>query len=412
MDLYLKNISNSPLPSYIKPISCSLCNPNSDTIFNTTKINYSNASSYSLKNNSLISRIYDVEHNDQWNDLSLYNISKDSAISMNDNCSDLQNSIIKSENLFHSFTEQSDSCADITRSSSSSAIFMSNKYSIPITSTMINNKNVKFSISESSSCNNEVSLCETILNFPDKSDDYKLSSYEKNYEYNSCISPISNNTLSLKYRKNIHYVQNDTSKNKIIPKRYMKWRKTNSCTFVHKIATLEKYKFMKTRSYPNILKRSEEQSNTFLCNGLDERKKPLSKSHTSIFSKISHFSFCPIFFDNKQDSISSCYCPPEKTFFKKKYTSLSKYFPKISNNKHSLRNTSIFDGKSNNVSSASHDIKTECTDLKTLKDKSLLMVLIFFYLFRKYYIRCNFLCEIILHVYTHTYTHKICRLNI
>ncbi|XP_077281169.1 epithelial cell transforming 2 pebble isoform X1 [Temnothorax americanus] len=383
VDLYLKNTSNSPLSlTYIKPISSSFHNPYLNTIFNTTKFDHSNISSYSSKINSLISRTNDIEHySDQWNDLvSIYNVSGDSAISMNDNCFNLQNSIIKSENLFHSFTEQSDSGVDTTRSSSSSAVFMSNKYSIPTTSTMINKKNVKFCISESTLFDNEVSLCETMLNFPDKPNDYKSSpSYEKNNESNLCISPTSNNALSLKYRKNVHYVQNNTSKSKIIPKRYIKWRKTNSCTFVHKMATLEKYKFTKTLSYPNILKRNEEQySDTFLHKALDERNKHLSKSNTSFFSKISHFSFCPIFSDNKLDtSISSYHCPPEKKLFKKKYTFLSKSFPvptKISNSKHSLRNTSIFDGKSNNVSSASHDMKTECTDLKAVKDKSLLTV--------------------------------------
>lgn len=388
MDLYLKNTSDSPLfLMNIKPISSSLYNPYSNAVFNTTITDYSNISSYSLsKNNSLVSLTHDIEHN-QWNNL-VSNISRDSAISINDNCPDLQHSIIKSGRLFHSFTEQSDSGVDMTRSSnSSSAIFMSNKYSIPTTSTMMSNKNVKFHISESSLFDNEISLCETTSSFPDKPDDLKPSrSYEKNNEYNPCISPISNNALSLKYRKNIHYVQNNTSKAKIIPKRYIKWRKTNSCTFVHKITMLEKYKFMKTRSYPNILKRSEEHySDTFLHNTLDEKNKHLSKSHTSIFSKIGHFSFCPMFSDNKQDiSINSCYYPPEKILFKKKYTSLSKSFPmptKISNTKHSLRNTSIFDEKSNNVSSAPHDMKTKCTDLKTQKAKLLPVVLIFLFFF-------------------------------
>lgn len=396
VDFYLKNTSNSPLSlMYIKPIFSSLYNPYSNAAFNTTITDHSNISNFYLlsKNNSLVSRTHDIEYNNQWNDL-VSNISRDSAINIDDNCPDLQHSFIKSESLFHSFTEQSDSGINMTRSSnSSSAIFMSNKYSIPTTSTMMSNKNVKFRTSESSLFDNEISLYETTSSFPDKPDDLKPSpSYEKNNEY-PCISPISNNALSLKYRKNIHYVQNNTSKAKIIPKRYIKWKKTNSCTFVHKMTTFENYKFIKTRSYPNILKRSEEHySDTFLHNALGEKNKPLSKSHTSILSKISHFSFCPMFSDNKQDiSINSCYYPPEKTLFKKKYTSLSKSFPmptKISNTKHSLRNASIFDGKSNNVSSAPHDMKTECTDLKTQKDKLLPVVLIFLFflfVFRKYY---------------------------
>ncbi|XP_025992194.1 protein ECT2 isoform X2 [Solenopsis invicta] len=380
--LYLKNTSIKSLSLMPpKPISSALYNPYSNAILNTTKSDYSIAS-YTSLNNSLISCTYDVEYNNQWNDfVSIYNVSHDSAISMNDNCSDLQNSIIKSGNLFHSFTEQSDSGVDMTRSSnSSSAIFISNKYSIPTnTSTMISNKNAKFHIPDSC-LDNEVFFCRTSLNFSDKPDDLKLSpSYEKNNESNPCISLTSNNTLSLKYCKNIHYIQNNTTKSKIIPKRFIKWRKTNSCTFVPKMATLEKFKFMKTRSHPNILKRSEEQySDTFLHNVVDDKNKRLSKSHTSIFSKISHFSFCPIFSDTKRDiSTDSDDCFHEKTFFKKKNTSLSKSFPvprKISNTKHSLQNISIFDGKSNNVSSAPHDIKTECTDLKTQKDKSLFMV--------------------------------------
>ncbi|KAG5327589.1 ECT2 protein, partial [Pseudoatta argentina] len=377
VDLYLKNTSNNP-PSltYIKPTPSFY--PYSNAIFNTTKTDYSIISCYpSSKNNSLISYIRDVEYNNQRNDLvSIYDISQDSAISTNDNCLNLQNSIIKSGNLYHSFTEQSDSGIDITRTSnSSSTIFMSNKYSVPTPPTIISNKNVKFYISESSLFDNGVSFCENSSNFADKPDDLKPS-YEKNNEYNPCLSPTNNSISSLKYRKNIHYVQNNTSKSKI--KRYIKWRKTNSCPFIHKMATLEKYKFIKTRSYPNILKHNEEQySDTFLHNALGERNKHLSKSHTSFFSKINHFSFCPIFSDSKKDiSISSYYYPSEKTLLKKKYTSLSKSFPistKISNTKHNLQNTSIFDGKSNNVSSAPHDLKTECTDLKT-QDKSLLVV--------------------------------------
>ncbi|XP_011689501.1 PREDICTED: protein ECT2 isoform X2 [Wasmannia auropunctata] len=382
VDLYLKNTSNSSRSlTCIKPISFSLYNPYSNAVFNAIKTYNisSNISSYpSSKNNSLISRTQGVDCN-QWNDLvSIYDISQDSVISMNDKCPALQNSIIKSENLFHSFTEQSDSGIDITRSStSSSAISMPNKYSVPTTSTLMSNKNVKFHISESSLFDNEIS-CESTFNFSDKPDDLKSpKSYEKNNEYNPCASLTSNNALSLKYRKNIHYVQNNTSKSKIIPKRYIKWRKTNSCTFIHKMTTIEKYKFTKTRSYPNISKREEQYSDTFLQNALDESNKRLSKSYTSIFSKISQFSFCPIFSNSKQDiSVNSRCCPPEKTLFKKKYTSLSKSFPmpsKMSNTKHSSRNISIFDGKSN-VPSASHDVKTECTDLKTQKDKSLHVV--------------------------------------
>lgn len=381
VDLYFKNTSNNP-PSltYIKSTSSSFY-PYLNSIFNTTKTDYSISSS--SKNNSLISYIRDVEYNNQWNDLiSIYDISQDSAINMNDNCLNLQNSIIKSGNLYHSFTEQSDSGIDITRSSNSSSIFISNKYSIPTPPSIISNKNVKFYISENSLFDNGISSCENSSNFPAKPDDFKSSSsYEKNNECNPCLSPMNNSTSSLKYRKNIHYVQNNTSKSKI--KRYIKWRKTNSCPFIHKMTTLEKYKFMKTRSYPNILKHNEEQySDTFLRNALGERNKHLSKSHTSFFSKINHFSFCPIFSDSKKDiSTSSYYCPSEKTLFKKKYTSLSKSFPmstKISNTKHNLQNTSIFDGKSNNVSSAPHDLKTECTDLKT-QDKALLVVFIFFF---------------------------------
>lgn len=398
MDLYFKNISNSPLSLMYKPISYSPNNPHASTNFNIKNSNISNYSS--LKNNSLIKRIRDVEHNDQWDNLiSVYNISKDSAISMNDNRSDLQNhSIIKSENLFHSLAVQSDSGADVTKSTSSSfTIFTSNKYSIPIISTTINNKNVKSCISESSLLDNEVSLCETILNFPDKSDNYKLlPSYEKNYECNPCTSPISSNTSSLRYRKNIYYVQNNTSKSKIMSKLYVKWRKTNSCTFAHKIAMLEDYKFMKTHSYPTVLKYSEKHNDTLLCNALNKRNKHLSKSHTSIFSKISNFSFCSIFSNNKQDiiPIDSCYYPLKKTRFKKKYASLCKFFSaKSSNSKHSLRNTPTFDGK-NNASSTTHDVKVDRTNLKTLKDEPLLVVFIFLFFCLENMGFGNFLCEV------------------
>lgn len=391
----VKNLSNqNPLSlMYLKSISSSLYNPNLNTISNIMKISNCDNSNISIniddtnsiktqdsysssKNISSIVHMHDVKHN-IWNDIVSNNISEDSAISMGDNCSE-QNSNIKSGNIFHPF-ELNDSDVDITKSSNLSAFSMSNKYSMPATSTMISNKNIKFNISEDSLLNDEHSLCENVSNFEAKSNDLKMSaSHEKNNEHIVCTSPINNNALSLKYYKNIHYIRNNTSKAKITPKRYIKWRKTNSCTSVHKTTTHEKYKFVKTNSYPNILKYGQEQySDTFLYNALDKRNKHLSKSHTSIFSKISHFNFCPTFFDNEQDTLAnSHYSPPEKNLFKKKYTSLSKSFPistKISNTKHNSRNTYNFNGKSCGVQSTSHDIKTKCTDFKIQKDKPLVV---------------------------------------
>ncbi|XP_072745847.1 uncharacterized protein Pbl isoform X2 [Anoplolepis gracilipes] len=390
----LNSFNHNPLSlMYFKSISSSLYNPNLNAVCKTLKTShcdYSNISSnidnansvktqdnYSSSNNiSSVVHTNDVEHN-IWNDFISSNVSQDSAISMGDHCSDLQNSNIKSGNIFHPF-ELNDSGVDITKSSNLSATFsLSNKYSIPATSTMMSNKNVKFNISKDSLLTDEHSLCENMSNLPEKPNDLKLStSYEKNNEHIVCTSPINNNALSLKYNKNIHYIRNNTTRAKITPKRYIKWRKTNSCTSVHKTTPHEKYKFMKTHSYPNILKYDQEKySDTFLYNTLGERNKHLSKSHTSIFSKISNFYFCPTFFDNEQDN--SYYPPPEKNLFKKKYTSLSKSFPiptKISNIKHNSRNAFNFNGKSCGIQFASHDIKTKCTDLKTQKDKAFVVV--------------------------------------
>ncbi|XP_029661055.1 protein ECT2 isoform X5 [Formica exsecta] len=400
--LYLKNSSNHNPPSlkYFKPISSSLYNPNLNAVCNTIKTNNYNYSNISInidntnfvktqdncsssKNIPSDAHAHDAEHN-IWNDLISSNVSQGSAISIGDHCSNLQNSNIKSGNIFHPF-ELNDSGVDITKSSNLSATFsISTKCSIPATSTMMSNKNVKFNISEDSLLNDEHSLYENMSNLPAKPNDLKLSTpYEKNNEHIVCTSPISNNALSLKYHKNIHYIRNNTSRansqNKITPKRYIKWKKTKSCTSVHKTATYEKYKFMKTHSYPNISKYSQEQYNdAFLYNTLDEKNEHLSKSHTSIFSKISHFNFCPTFFDNEQDTFAnSYYSPPEKNLFKKKYTSLSKSFPiptKISNTKHISRNIFNFNGKSCGVQSALHNIKTKCTDLKTQKDKAFVVV--------------------------------------
>lgn len=403
--LYLKN-SSSHNPSslmYLKSISSSLYNPNLNTISNIMKTdNCDNSTissniddtnsiktqdSYSSsKNISSIVHTHDVKHN-IWNDIVSSNISQDSAISMGDHCSE-QNSNIKSGNIFHPF-ELNDSDVDITKSSNLSTTFsMSNKCSIPATSTMISNKNIKFNISGDSLLNDEHSLCENVPNLAAKPNDLKMStSYEKNNEHIVCTS-TNNNILSLKYHKNIHYIRNNTSKTKITPKRYIKWRKTNSCTSVHKMTTHEKYKFMKTNSYPNILKHGQEQySDTSLYNALDEKKKHLSKSHTSFFSKISHFTFCPTFFDNEQDT--SAKSPPEKNLFKEKYTSLSKSLPistKISNTKHNSRNTYNFNGKSCGVQSASHDIKTKYTDFKTQKDKEFVVFNLNFSFFFLYFV--------------------------
>ncbi|XP_025268888.1 protein ECT2 isoform X3 [Camponotus floridanus] len=342
-------------------------------IDDTNSIKTQDSGYSSSKNISSIVHTHDVKCN-IWNDIVSSNISQDSAISMSDHCSEEN---IKSGNIFHLF-ELNDSDVDITKSSNFSTFSMSNKCSIPATSTMISNKNIKFNISEDSLLNDEHSLCENVSNLAANSNDLKMStSYEKNNEHIVCTSPTNNNALSLKYHKNIHYIRNNTSKAKITPKRYIKWRKTNSCTSVHKMTTHEKYKFVKTNSYPNILKYGQEQYNDTFLYKLDERKH-LSKSHTSIFSKISHFNFCPTFFDNEQDTLTnSHYSPPEKNLFKKKYTSLSKSLPistKISNTKHNSRNTYNFNGKSCGVQSTSHDIKTKCTDFKTQKDKAFVVV--------------------------------------
>lgn len=341
---------------------------------------------FSSKSISFISQMLDVD-NSKWLDFIPNNLNQNPAIhtSINNNCFDSQNSIIKSDNVQHHFAEQNGGI-DVNKSSNLfDAFSMSDKCSTS-TLTMISAKKIRFNISENSLFSSKRSLCEITSNFPIKSDDLKFSkSFEKNNTYNVFIPSVNNNALSLKYRKNIHYIQNNTSmaKRVVTPKRYIKWRKTNSCTSVHKMATLEKYKFMKTRSYPNISKHYEEQySDTFLHNTSSERTKYLSKSYTSIFSKISNFSFCSTFSANKQDIFNdSYYPPPEKIMFKKKYTSLSKSFPiltKISNTKHSSRNIFAPNGKNYNAVPASDDKKIDSTNLRT-QDKSLLAVSLFYF---------------------------------
>lgn len=326
--------------------------------------------------------------NSKWVDFISNNINQDSAIhaGINDNCPDLQNPFIKSDNVHHHFVEQSDSGTDVNKLSNiSDALSMSDKCSSS-TLTMISDKKIKFSISESSLFSSNRSLSEITSNFPIKSDDLKFSkSFEKNNAHNVSMPAMNNNALSLKYRKNIHYIQNNTliTKRIVTPKRYVKWRKTNSCTSVHKMATFEKYKLMKTRSYPNVLKHYEEQySDTFLHNASGKKTKYLSKSYTSIFSKISNFSFCSTFPAIKQDIFNdSYYPPPDKIMFKKKYISLSKSFPiptKTSNTKRNSRNAFAPNGKNYNAAPASDDTKIDSTDLRT-QDKSLLAVSLLYF---------------------------------
>jgi len=366
---HLKNLSINPFSSsYLKSISPSLYNPysnatrllsdaikadacNRDSMPNVEKLEDGHSS---LKNTPSVLRSF--EERDVRSDRLSNNASHDSAVSTNDGNSCLQNSIIKSDNMFHIFAEQSDSGIDINRSSNLSDAYSLNKCSIPTTSTLLSKKSMKLSISKSSLFSSEQSLCEIAPSFPAKCSDLKscFTSYEKNDTHTVSLSPLNNSTLSLKYRKNIHYIQNNT--NKINPKRYVKWRKASSCTSVHKMATVEKYKFLKTRSFPNISKHCEEQySDTFLQNALGDRVfKCLSDSHASIFSKLGYFSLCP-FPGNEHDSFVNPYCLlPEKTIFKKKYASLSKSLPLPSN------------GKIYNVRS----VKTDLTDLKTRKDQS------------------------------------------
>ncbi|XP_026825032.1 protein ECT2 isoform X9 [Ooceraea biroi] len=374
---HLGNPPVDPFPStYFKPVPLPLCKPYSKvTRSNATDADACNRSNVSnnagdsvkigdghssLENVSPVLRPF--EEQNAWNDfLSSNHASHDSAVRINDNNSCLQNSIIKSGNVFHPFAEQSDSGIDISKSSNLSAAFpMLDKCSVPIASTLLSRKSMKFSISESSLFSSEQSLCETAPSSPVKPprDVKSCTSYEKN-NARVCASSMSDSTLSLKYRKNIHYIQNNTlSLSKIIPKRYVKWRKSSSCTSVHKMATVEKYKFLKARSSPNISKRCDEQySDTFPQNAsvLGERNKRLSRSYASIFSRSDHFSSCPSS-ESEHDSLSNC-SPSAKTLFKKKYTSLSK-------------SLSIpFNGKTCNVRSASHAAKTGLTDFKPRKDK-------------------------------------------
>ncbi|XP_032670803.1 protein ECT2-like isoform X3 [Odontomachus brunneus] len=394
---YLKTPSSlRPLfLTYYKPISSPLYNPCSNSLFIPikTRTKYNDISGngsidfietqdcyFLSKSISFMLQMLDVD-NSKWTDLIPNNNNQDSAIhaSMNDNCPDLQNPLIKSDNMHYHFVEQSDSGIDINKLSNiSDAFSMSDKCS---TLTMISDKKIKFSISKSSLFSSNRSLSKVTSNFPIKSDDLKVSkSFEKNNAHNVSIPTMNNNALSLKYRKNIHYIQNNTSVTKriVTPKQYIKWRKTNSYTSVHKMATFEKYKFMKTRSYPNILKHYEEQySDTFLYNASGEKTKYLSKSYTSIFSKITNFSFCSTFPATKQDIFNDSYYPsPEKIMFKKKYTSLSKSFPisiKTLNTKRNLRNAFASNGKNYNAAPASDDTKIDSTDLRT-QDKSLLAV--------------------------------------
>lgn len=328
--------------------------------------------------------------NSKWADLTPNNITHDSAThaDMHDNCPDMQNSTIKSDNMLHHFVEQSDYSIDINKSFNLSDAFSASGKCSNSTSTICDKK-IKFSISESSLFSSNHSLREFMLNFSSKSANLKFpKSFEKNNAHNMSIPPMNNNALFLKYRKNIHYIQNNTSTKRIsTPKRYIKWR-TNSCTSDHKTTTPEKYKFMKTRSYPNISKHCEKQyGDTFLQSASSGRKKYLSKSYTSIFSKTGHLSICSTFRTgnkqaSKQDVFNdSYYPPPEKTMFKRKYTSLSKSFPiptKISNIKHSSRNTFTPNGKRYNVTPASDDTKIDCTDLRA-HDESLLGVLLFYF---------------------------------
>jgi len=361
---HLKNLSINPFSStYLKPISPSLYNPHSNAtrlLSDAIKADAYNRNSMpnieklgdnhsSLKNTPSV--LQPFEERDVRNDRLSNNASHDSAVSTNDGNSCLQNSSIKSDNMFHIFAEQSDSGIDINRSSNLSDAYSLNNRSIPTTSTLLSRKSMKLNISKNSLFSSEQSLCEIASSFPAKFSDLK-SSYEKNDMHS--LSSLNNSALSLKYRKNIHYIQNNT--NKINPKRYVKWRKASSCTSVHKMATVEKYKFLKTRSFPNISKHYEEQySDTFLQNALGDRVFNLSDSHASIFSKLGYFSLCQSFPGNEHDSFVNPYCLlPEKTIFKKKYASLSKSLPLTSN------------GKIYNVRS----VKTDLTDLKTRKEQS------------------------------------------
>lgn len=378
-----------------KSILSYLRNPCLDAVCNTTNVDNRNNNNdvanidsmhfaksqdnFSLSKD-ILSTSLDLEHN-TYSDLISNNVSKDSAVGgMDDNYCDLQTSVIKSGHIFHHFAEQSDSGLDLTKSSNLSAFSTFGKCSIPTTSTMISNKNVKFHISDSSLFDNEYSQYDIASHFSIITDDLKPSvSSEKNNLHDVCTSSINNKSVSLKYRKNVHYIQNNTSKNKIIPKRYIKWKKANSCTSVHKMAKLEKCKFLKVRSFPNIRKHREEQYSDVILHNASrgERLKHSSESHISNFSEDPSR---PILSDNEQDIFINSYCSPAKnTLFKKKCTFLSKSFPALSTQtataKHELKSTFISNGKTYNLPFISHNTKTLHEDLKVQEDKSLSTVL-------------------------------------
>ncbi|XP_020288889.1 protein ECT2-like isoform X2 [Pseudomyrmex gracilis] len=389
---YLKNSHKQyPLSSMnFKPILSYLHNPCLDAVCNTTNIDNRNNNdvanidsmhfaksqdNFSLSKD-ILSTSVDLEHN-TCSDLISYNVSKDSAVGMEDNYCDLQTSVIKSGHIFNHFAEQSDSGLDLTKSSNLSTFSAHGvKCSIPTTSTMISNKNVKFHISDNSLFDNEYSQYDIASQFSTIAKDLKPSvSSEKNNLHDVCTSSISNKSVSLKYRKNVHYIQNNTSKIKVIPKRYIKWKKANSCTSVHKMAKLDKCKFLKVRSFPNIWKHRDEQYSDVILHNASrgERRKHSFESH------ISNFSEDPsrlILSDDEQDIFTNSYCSPsENTLFKTKCTFLSKSFPALSTQtaiaKHELKSTFISNGKTCNPPFISHNTKTLYEDLMVQEDKSL-----------------------------------------
>ncbi|XP_076234414.1 epithelial cell transforming 2 pebble [Calliopsis andreniformis] len=380
-----------------EPFSFTFYNPYTNTIPNTKK-NFSMVSNFNHTNFSktLNTKHFScylcssLPHNFIYKENRLNysipnDISQDSAICMDDNLYDYPN-VLNESYMSELSIARTDSGIDMSTTKypphnmlQTNGLTISQQTKFPITSTL----DMYSMFSSSLPCNvkkleNNVSDILSNENIDDGNIFTQLGLYNLKSS-TLCKKKIPH---FLKSCKSAQCLQNSSIFNKKIatPKRYIKWRKAKSCIAIHKIISPDKFKFKKMHSHPNLLKQYDSELNHALLSdsptSTAKNKSSLNKGKltSSIFSKLSHLNFSPMF---KEYVLVKPRNETVENQQKQRYTPLPSPFlapakvAKLSNCEHSSRN--IF-ASCGNLSLKINAAKDDHVKMEKLEDKPLSLV--------------------------------------
>ncbi|XP_076667100.1 epithelial cell transforming 2 pebble isoform X3 [Andrena cerasifolii] len=403
-------LSYNKNPNYVpyhytktQPFPFTFYNPYTNTIPNMRKLNTLQASSIgNINTNRKLNAkrfshclcsslpIYLDEKENRFNYSVLNDISQDSAICMDDNLYDC--SSFPDESYTSEFSiAGTDSGIDMSTTKYSYNVIQTNRLIVPqpnfLGTPTMPNMHSTFSSS---------------LNYNDRKMGDNISDILSNEKANdgnmNTQSGLYNFKSSTLYKKKVaQHINKQCSDSKVHPpksfrniqctrnpfflnRRYIKWRKAKSCIAIHKIPSLDKYKFRKTHSHPNLLRRYDsELGDSLLYDSPTPSVKNRSffgtcKLGSSILSKLGHFSFSPIF--KEYVLIDPCHETPEN-HQRQKYTplpsplSMPAKVAKLSNSDHSSRSNVTSYGKYSDYSPKINAPKGNYTKLEKQEEKSL-----------------------------------------